>query len=303
MEHILDLNKVTKRYSSKTAVQEVSLSIPRGCIFGLLGPNGAGKTSILRMITGITGCDEGSISFLGKPLDSIHRHEIGYMPEERGLYKKMKVGEQLEYLIQLKGLSAELARKSVYEWMKRLEIYEWKNRQVTELSKGMQQKIQFIATIAHNPTLLILDEPFSGLDPINARMIEDIILELKSKGTTILFSTHRMEQVELFCDRIALINQARIILEGETSAIRMKFRKNIFVLASDASLDFVADLPQVVLFEKTLEGCRIELNPDCDIQAFAIDLFGKVLLTKFEHHLPGLNEIFIESVKNDPRHE
>jgi ABC-2 type transport system ATP-binding protein len=248
------------------------------------------------MITGITAPDEGSIRFNGAPFQSSDQHTIGYMPEERGLYKKMKVGEQLIYLLQLKGMPSKAAAEAASHWMKRMDIDSWKNRKVTELSKGMQQKIQFIATIAHNPSLLILDEPFSGLDPVNAKMVEEIIHELKARGTTIIFSTHRMEQVEQLCDQIALIHQGKVVLQGNVSEIRKTYRKPVYDIASEDSLEFLNSLSGIHVLKVTPAFVRIELAPDYDPRMCIQELNHRVLLTKFELHLPSLNDIFIELV-------
>jgi ABC-2 type transport system ATP-binding protein len=207
--NILEAQHIVKRYSNHTALNDVSISIPRGCIFGLLGPNGAGKTSLIRIITQITAPDSGTVYFNGEPLSPKHISQIGYLPEERGLYKKMKVGEQLLYLTQLKGISKAEAMDKLKVWFKKFEIQTWWNKHVEDLSKGMQQKVQFVATVLHNPSLIILDEPFSGFDPINANLIKDEILQLKQQGSTIIFSTHRMESVEELCDYIALINKSQ----------------------------------------------------------------------------------------------
>ena len=215
MSQILSLKNIVKRYHKNTAVDDVSFDVKKGSIFGLLGPNGAGKTSIIRIITTITGADEGEVLLDGVKLNNNHPAEIGYMPEERGLYKKMKVGEQLLYLAQLKGLPYDEAKKSILHWMDKFEIRDWWNKKVEELSKGMQQKIQFIATVMHGPKLLILDEPFSGLDPVNTNLIKKEISELRDKGISIIFSTHRMEQVEEICEDIVLINHGKKILEGK----------------------------------------------------------------------------------------
>ena len=218
--NVLSLRNVVKRYSNHVAVNNVSLDVPKGKIFGLLGPNGAGKTSMIRMITSITRADEGEIFIDGEKLNINSPQVIGYLPEERGLYKKMKVGEQLLYLARLKGLSPRDARMKLNNWLEKFEITSWWDKKVGELSKGMQQKVQFIATVVHEPKLMILDEPFSGLDPINTNLIKDEIHELNQNGTSIIFSTHRMEQVEQICEEIALIHQGEIILQGNVEEIK-----------------------------------------------------------------------------------
>ena len=218
--NVLEINSVSKSYSNHLALDDVSLAVPEGQIFGLLGPNGAGKTSLIRIINQITMPDKGTLLFNGQLLNSNHISQIGYLPEERGLYKKMKVGEQALYLAQLKGLSEKEAKKALKIWFERFEITPWWNKKVEELSKGMAQKIQFITTVLHQPKLLIFDEPFSGFDPINATLIKDEILRLKAKGTSIIFSTHRMESVEELCDHIALIDQSKKILDGPINQIK-----------------------------------------------------------------------------------
>jgi len=225
----IQLEKISKTFNQTRAVQQVSLSIPEGIIFGLLGPNGAGKTTLIRIITNIIAADEGSIFFDGKQVKGLDPLDYGYMPEERGLYKKMKVGEQLMYLTQLKGMSAKDAKANILKWVDKFEIRDWWKKKVTELSKGMQQKVQFISTIAHQPDLIILDEPFSGLDPINTDLIKTEIFELAKSGATILFSTHRMEQVEEICEQIALINKGQVILQGSVQELKQQFKQNEYV--------------------------------------------------------------------------
>ena len=225
---VLSIKGVVKRFGNHAAVDGASFEVPQRSIFGLLGPNGAGKTTLLRIITTIMGADEGEIKINGEKLNTRHIFEIGYLPEERGLYKKMKVGDQLLFLAQLKGLSHKEAREKIKTWFEKFEIGDWWNKKVQELSKGMQQKIQFIATVVHEPKLLILDEPFSGLDPINTNLIKDEIHRLNREGTSIIFSTHRMEQVEEICTDIVLINKGKVILDGKMDAIKEDHKKNIF---------------------------------------------------------------------------
>lgn len=258
---MLTCSNVLKTYDSKVAVDHISLNVPRGIICGILGPNGAGKSSLLRMITGITVPDEGKILLNGAPASITRTSEFGYMPEERGLYKKLKVGEQIEYFLQLKGLSVQEARNRCVRWLHDLELSEWKDRKVSELSKGMAQKVQFICTVAHEPDLLILDEPFSGLDPINARLIETHILAMKAMGITILFSTHRMEQVEAFCDRIILINQGKILLEENMPAIRTRFRKPWFYVRP-AEVATGLNLPGEIRQEPQTDGSILVQMPE-----------------------------------------
>ena len=224
---ILSIQNVVKTYGAYAAVDHLSLEVPEGRVFGMLGPNGAGKTSLIRMITTITAPDSGEIFLRGERLNARSPEKIGYMPEERGLYKKMKVGEHLLYLAQLKGLSAAAAKKEIYFWLDKFDIRSWWDKKIEELSKGMQQKIQFIATVVHRPPLLILDEPFTGLDPINTAIIKDEITRLNREGTSIIFSTHRMEQVEEICDHIILVNQGKKILDGTVAEVKQQFKKNI----------------------------------------------------------------------------
>ena len=227
MKYIIKANKVVKRYSKHTALNKVCVKIPKGSIYGLLGPNGAGKTTLIRLINQISKPDEGEILFFNKPLTEEHISKIGYLPEERGLYKKMKIGEQAMYLAQLKGMSKTEAKEKLTEWFDKFDILDWWDSKVEDLSKGMAQKVQFIVTVVHEPELLILDEPFSGFDPINTELIKQEILELKKKGTTIIFSTHNMQSVEEICDHITLINQSEILIDGPVDVIKKQFSRNI----------------------------------------------------------------------------
>lgn len=228
LKYIIKANKVVKRYNNHTALNKVTIKIPKGCIYGLLGPNGAGKTTFIRLINQISKPDEGEILFYNQPLNEEHISKIGYLPEERGLYKKMKVGEQAMYLAQLKGMSKLEAKHKLTEWFDKFDILDWWNNKVEDLSKGMAQKVQFIVTVVHEPELLILDEPFSGFDPINTELIKQEILELKRKGTTIIFSTHNMQSVEEICDYITLINQSETIIEGPVEEVKKQFSKNSY---------------------------------------------------------------------------
>jgi ABC-2 type transport system ATP-binding protein len=292
---ILSIQNVVKRYADHTALAGVSLEIPKGQIFGLLGPNGAGKTSLIRIINQITAPDEGRVLFDGELLQPKHVEQIGYLPEERGLYKKMKVGEQLLYLAQLKGLSKAEAQNRLKDWFNRLDIKDWWNKQVDDLSKGMQQKTQFIATVVHEPKLLILDEPFSGFDPINANMLKDEILGLKERGTTILFSTHRMESVEELCDSIALINHSQVVLTGEKDEVRNRFKKFEYEISYSGQL---ADSKAFEIISIVPENNRalIKLTqPDQTNQAIAA-LLKQVDLFEFKEVIPSFNDIFIQVV-------
>ena len=295
----LALDQVSKMYDQHLAVNQVSLNIPRGHIYGLLGPNGAGKTSIIRMITGITAPDEGKIYFDGSPLTRNHIQAIGYMPEERGLYKKMKVREQIIYLLSLRGMPVSDAKQAATDWLDRLGLMDWADRNTNDLSKGMQQKVQFISTVGHEPQLLILDEPFSGLDPVNANLIETEIRRLKDKGTTIIFSTHRLEQVEELCDYIALINRGKLMLEDEITTVRKQFQKNQYQIEFLGDKTELERLPHVQLSELTDRSANISLTEAVtpkDLLRMLIDTPLEIL--SFEQHLPRLNEIFIELVSN-----
>ncbi|MDF5691719.1 ABC transporter ATP-binding protein [Aquirufa aurantiipilula] len=297
---ILSIQDVVKRYSSHVALDRVSLEIPKGKIFGLLGPNGAGKTSLIRIITQITAPDEGQILFDGEKLSSKHVEQIGYLPEERGLYKKMKVGEQLIYLAQLKGLSRQEAVTRLKDWFIRLDIKEWWDKQVDDLSKGMQQKTQFISTVVHEPKLLILDEPFSGFDPINANMLKDEILALKDRGTSILFSTHRMESVEELCDSIALINHSKVVLTGEKDEVRNRFKAHQFEVLFEG--DLTQDLNGVDLISLEMSGNQsskkavFKLQEAVNPNQLLGQLIPQVQIQKFQELIPSFNDIFIQVV-------
>ncbi|WP_010256264.1 ABC transporter ATP-binding protein [Myroides injenensis] len=304
MQPILEVKDVVKKYSDKIALNHVSLSIPKGSIYGLLGPNGAGKTSLIRIINQITYPDSGQILLDGETLNPTHIKDIGYMPEERGLYKTMKVGEQAMYLAQLKGLSKAEAKKQLDYWFDKLDIKEWWNKKIQELSKGMAQKIQFVVTVLHNPKLLILDEPFSGFDPVNANIIKDEIIELKEKGTTIIFSTHRMESVEEMCDYIALINKSNKLIEGKLIDVKRDYRTHLY------HVGILSDRPkelQLVLEERfkikptSFKSLNSELQLEIDLGNSlpnellnVLSQYGQV--THFVEKLPTVNDIFIQTV-------
>jgi ABC-2 type transport system ATP-binding protein len=304
MVNILQANHVVKRYADHTALNDVSVSIPRQSIFGLLGPNGAGKTSLIRIITQITAPDSGEILFNGEKLHPGHIARIGYLPEERGLYKKMKVGDQLLYLAQLKGMSKGEAMEKLRYWFKKFEISAWWGKAVEDLSKGMQQKIQFIATVLHEPELIILDEPFSGFDPINANLIKDEILELREKGSTIIFSTHRMESVEELCDHIALINRSEKVLDGSTKSVRNRFRTNTFFVEYEGVLDLLPAEFQT-LDSQVLENngpdnshfrAKIRIHAPATNNDLLAALIRQVRVHSFRESIPSMNDIFIASV-------
>lgn len=293
---ILELKQVNKYYDKYHALRDVSLSIEPQSIFGLLGPNGAGKTTMIRIITGITAADQGDVIFNDKPFQEHHVEEIGYMPEERGLYKKMKVWEQLVYLAQLKGLSAKDAKDRVYAWMEKMDIKDWWNKKIEELSKGMSQKIQFISTVVHEPRLIILDEPFSGLDPVNSVLIQNEIEELRLKGATILFSTHRMEQVEEICEQIALINKGKIILNGRVKDIKQQFKQNLYsVDLLDPGIQLRNDYFNVVSRDANQFNIKLANGATSkDLLKTLVEQDADVL--SFREVLPSLNEIFIKQV-------
>ncbi len=295
---ILKLDNVLKTYGDFVAVRNVSFEVPQGSIFGLLGPNGAGKTSLIRIITTITQADAGHVYFNNEKLNSRHPEIIGYMPEERGLYKKMKVGEHLLYLAQLKGLSAAEAKREINHWLEKFAIQDWWNKKVEELSKGMQQKIQFIATIVHKPKLLILDEPFSGLDPLNANLIKDEIQELNRQGTGVIFSTHRMEQVEEICKEIVLINKGENVLQGAVKDIKNRFKENLF------RIDFEGTLPEnlpgyIEIVRQSANSITVKMQEEKASNTLLRYLLDKGLfIHAFNEILPSLNEIFIKQVSN-----
>jgi ABC-2 type transport system ATP-binding protein len=298
MSKILELHNLKKYYATQKAVDDISFSIEQGQIFGLLGPNGAGKTTLLRMITGIFYPDSGSIKLDGKEFDPLNDIiKIGYMPEERGLYKKMKIGEQALYLAQLKGLSRSDAMAKIKFWFKRLEMESWWNKKVEDLSKGMSQKLQFVTTVLHEPKLIILDEPFSGLDPVNANLIKDEIYGLSQRGSTVIFSTHRMEQVEEICDHIVLVNMGKKILDGTVYGVKQQFKENKFSVklqelpANTTNHAFeVVDQKANSLVVKINEGFR---SNDV-LQHF---LQQNITIEAFHEILPSLNEIFIGLVE------
>ena len=298
---VLEVRSVSKSYSHHKALDDVSLSVPEGQIFGLLGPNGAGKTSLIRIINQITMPDQGNILFKGNSLSSEHIKTIGYLPEERGLYKKMKVGEQALYLAQLKGLSTAEAKTALKEWFKKFDIEPWWDKTVEDLSKGMAQKVQFITTVLHRPKLLIFDEPFSGFDPINANIIKDEIIKLKEQGTSIIFSTHRMESVEELCDHIGLIDKSKKILDGPVQQIKENFKQQIYAVNfSSSNLDFLKALPEPFkLINKNNQQAEIQIlnqTPASDLIRFLLD---KSDIKAFEEKIPTINEIFIRTVQEN----
>ncbi len=298
MDPILSLAHLKKYYSDQKAVDDISFDIQEGSIFGLLGPNGAGKTTLLRMITGIFYPDSGTITLDGKPFDPINDiQKIGYMPEERGLYKKMKIGEQAMYLAQLKGLSKADASEKIKYWFKKFEMESWWNKKVEDLSKGMSQKLQFVTTILHEPKLIILDEPFSGLDPVNANLIKDEIFNLAKKGSTIIFSTHRMEQVEEICDQIVLVNLGKKILDGTVSDVKQQFKQNIFSVQTAGAIS-LEDNAIFSVVETAQEKTLVKINQGYQSNDVLAHLLKeKVNIVGYNEVLPSLNEIFIQLVE------
>src|SRR6201997_1320365 len=292
---VVELAGVTKAYEAKVAVDNLSLSINAGQMFGLLGPNGAGKTSSIRMIMGITIPDSGSIRLFDKPFDRESLKRVGYLPEERGLYKKMKVLEQLVFFGELHGLSAAEARKRATDWAKRLDIDEALPKKTEELSKGMQQKIQFIGSLLHDPGLIVMDEPFSGLDPVNAQLLEKTLLELKDEGKAIVFSTHRMDQVEKLCDSICLINNGEAVLSGRVREIKSRYERNHIIVEFEGSADFLKS--SEIAEAKNFSGhAEIKLKPHGDAQKLLREASAAARVYRFEMVEPSLEEIFIQTV-------
>jgi ABC-2 type transport system ATP-binding protein len=295
---VLKLEKVNKSFGSFKAVNDVSFEVKEGTVFGLLGPNGAGKTTTIRMITNILIADKGNITLFGEPVKSLHQNRIGYLPEERGLYKKIKVIDQLIYFGQLKGMSRANAKSTAQKWLKNLDASDWANKKIQELSKGMQQKVQFISTILHNPDILILDEPFSGFDPINVETLKKIILDLKEEGKTILLSTHVMEQVEQLCEEIVLINKGTVVLNGNVRDIKKNYGRDNILIEFEGDDSFINDLHGVKFINRSKNRVEFNLNEtglsSKDILNIALD--KQVEIYRFELMEPSLNEIFIDVV-------
>lgn len=292
------LDRVTKRYDEFTAVSELSLAVRAGRVFGLIGPNGAGKSTTIRMIVNITAPDAGRIELFGQGMNDEMQNRIGYLPEERGLYKKMKVGEQLRFFGELKGLSARRADQAADRWLAKLKLTEKKNNKTDELSKGMQQKIQFIAAVLHDPDLLILDEPFSGLDPVNAELLTDIVLELKVAGRTIIFSTHLMEQAEKLCDDICLINQSRKVLDGTLRDVKRSFGRNAVAVRVEGGDEVFDEADLVESVKQHGDYAEVLLVPGADDQELLRRLVGRgACVSRFERVEPSLHDIFIAKVR------
>ena len=301
---MLQANHVTKTYSAgkKIALQDFSIHVPKASVYGLLGPNGAGKTTFIRIINQITQADSGEVFINGETLNPHHIKDIGYMPEERGLYKNMTVGDQILYFGALKGMKKQDALSQAKYWFDRLEIDQWWNKKLSELSKGMAQKIQFVVTVLHQPKLLILDEPFSGFDPVNANLVKDQILQLKEKGTTIILSTHRMESVEELCDSVALINKSRKILDGKVFEVREKFKQNLFnVVLSDVNSENLEKLKnqyQLINIHDQHGLISFDLNYNEDQNLLLNDLMKAGKIRSFDEKIPSMNEVFITAVSS-----
>ncbi|MFC5284839.1 ABC transporter ATP-binding protein [Pedobacter alpinus] len=298
---MLSIRNIVKEYAKHRALDDVSLEVEKGTIFGLLGPNGAGKTSLIRIINQITGPDAGEIFFNGEKLNQSHIGKIGYLPEERGLYKKMEIGDQMLYLAQLKGLSRADATKRIKYWFEKMDMQDWWKKKVEDLSKGMQQKVQFVATVLHEPELIILDEPFSGFDPVNAEIITNEILELNQKGSTIIFSTHRMESVEQLCNHIALIHKSHKILDGSVKDIKNSYRNNTYKVGLNKELS-QADFQTAELISTNANdenyNHTLKLREGFSTNNLLQEIIPLANLNHLEEIVPTINEIFIQKVKN-----
>lgn len=291
---------ITKRYAQHTALDNVNITVPERSIYGLLGPNGAGKTTLIRIINQIVNADQGTVEIFGEPLAARHVEIIGYLPEERGLYKKMKVGDQLMYLAQLKGLAPADAKNRIRIWFERFQIKDWWGKKVEDLSKGMAQKVQFISTVLHQPKLIILDEPFSGFDPVNAQLITDEILRLRDEGSTVIFSTHRMETVESLCDQITLIHKSKNVLEGSKKEVKQKYKTDTYSVEHRGRLE-LSGTPYVINSQKQLEDNHylsvIKADGLTSPNVLIQELTGRTEVFRFELNLPTMSEIFIRIVK------
>lgn len=302
---MLEINDIVKQYAKHTALDHVSFSIKKGSIFGLLGPNGAGKTSLIRIINQITAPDYGEILFDGEPLNSSHISKIGYLPEERGLYKKMLIGDQMLYLAQLKGLSKNEATARIKHWFEKMEMQSWWEKKIEDLSKGMQQKVQFVATVIHQPDLIILDEPFSGFDPVNVDIIKNEIVNLNKNGSTIIFSTHRMESVEELCDSIVLINKSKKILDGKVSDVKNAYRNNRFYIQYTNPNGSTLSKPdsdhsfQIIENQQVADGysCTIEVTEGYSINDVLAYFITQVEVHELKEIIPSIHDIFVQKVK------
>jgi ABC-2 type transport system ATP-binding protein len=297
----LETQDIVKQYGNYTALNGVSVQVSKGCIYGLLGPNGAGKSSLIRIINRITAPDQGKVFINGRESVADDIFNIGYLPEERGLYKKMKVGEHIVFLARLRGLSVDDAHEKTRYWLRKFDILSWENKKVEELSKGMQQKIQFIATVIHEPDLYILDEPFSGFDPVNAELLKNELLELKAKGKTIILSTHNMESVETLCDEISLIHKSKVVLQGNVKEIRTQYRKHIFRLNVSGDSFGMESVHFTILsqsVDKDSVEVRIRRSDDASNSDLLQEVARKYEIISFEEELPSMNDIFIQAVSN-----
>lgn len=301
---MLKAEHITKTYNAgkKIALEDFSIDVPKGSIYGLLGPNGAGKTSFIRIINQITQADSGDIFINGEKLNPSHIRDIGYMPEERGLYKNMSVGDQIIYFGELKGMTKNDAQNEAKKWFEKLHIDQWWKKKLSELSKGMAQKIQFVVTVLHRPHLLILDEPFSGFDPVNANLIKDQILDLKNNGTTIILSTHRMESVEQMCDSVALVNNSKKIIDGKVFEVREKFKKNIFgITLTDVNADLFQNFQNkydIFNLKNENQLLSFDLKNTANQNDILLDLVNIGKVRSFDEKIPSMNEVFINAVGN-----
>ena len=297
---ILQLDKIRKEYEGKVAVENLSLEVPKGVIYGVIGPNGAGKTTTIRMIMNITIPDSGQILFKGKKVDSDFLDKVGYLPEERGLYKKMTLNEVINYMAALKGYDSKKVSQNIDKWLKRVDLFEYKEKKVDELSKGMQQKLQFITTIMHEPEIIILDEIFSGLDPINMELIKSIIMDLKDEGKTILFSTHVMEQAEKLCDHLCMISKGNKVLDGTLSGVKSKFGKNSIQVNIEGNGRFIRDIEGVRSMTEFNNYIEIKIDESSDTNKILKAIADQVLVKRFDIVEPSLYDIFIDMANVDP---
>jgi len=295
-EPALVLRGVSKTFADHVAVKDLSLDVPRGSVFGLLGPNGAGKTTTLRMVMDILGADAGVIEILGRPADQATRDRIGYMPEERGLYPRMVLEEQLLFMASIKGLGRKESAERLGPWLERLGLADWRKRKTNELSKGMQQKAQFIATVLHDPEVLIMDEPMSGLDPVGMDVMRDVMVDLSRRGATIVLSSHQMDTVERLCDRVALINKGEKVLDGSVSEVKARHGKNTLVLAFDGDGSFLASLPGVARLSDFGQYVEIRMSDGADAQSILREATSRLTVRRFEIVVPSLHDVFVETV-------
>jgi len=298
MDNAIELRNVSKAFGRFVAVDNLSLAVPRGSMFGLLGPNGAGKTTTIRMIMSITAPDSGSIEILGHPMDRVTQNRIGYLPEERGLYRKMKVIDHLYFLAAIKEVSRDQARQRIEAWLDKMELRSWLNKKVDELSKGMQQKVQFIATIVHDPDILILDEPFSGLDPLNVALMREYFVDFRARGKTIIFCTHVLEQAEKLCDEITLMARSKKILEGPLKELKRRNSQGLLRLSAKATVAEIGGLPGVASAKAINGGYVVALENGVSQQDFLKSAIGRYELESFSQREPELEEIYIDAVRN-----